>query len=206
MLIQAEIIVNAPILLLGPSAIGKTTAIKYAMKRIKHVHFVVLDNIVHKKAREAGLIDKKENLNALIDALDRDRDRLFEYGMQALDEFMLTHQEWPVVVDVGTGFLDGSHSLEWVISKPSLAITAEPSVAYDRFRKARKLDVSYEQYSTTQFSKKRLACYNSAALVVKSDGLDQEVLCERFLFSLLSLLDKHDRDIVISDYVKKKNG
>ena len=192
-----------PILLLGPSAIGKTTAIKYAMKMIEHVNFVVLDNITHKKAREAGLIDKKENLNALINALDRDRDRFFEYGMQALDEFMMAHQEQPVVVDVGTGFLDGSQSLNWVVSKPSVAITAEAPVAYDRFRKARNLDISYEQYSTTQFSRKRLGCYNSAALVLKSDELSQDVLCERFLFSLLSLLDQSDRDISIREYLKK---
>ena len=196
---------NAPILLLGPSGIGKTTVMKYAAKMVRQVHFVVLDNIVHKKARESGLIDKKENLNALINALDKDRDRLFEYGMQALEEFMSAHQGKPVVVDVGTGFLDGSHSLEWVVSKPSLAITAEAAVAYDRFRKARKLDISYEQYSTTQYSKKRLACYNSAALVLKSDLLGKDTLCERFLFSLLSLLDKHDRDISISEYIKKKH-
>ena len=196
-----------PILLLGPSAIGKTTVIKYSMKMIKRISFVVLDNIVHKKAREAGLIDKRENLNALINALDRDRDRFFEYGMQALDEFMQAHQEQPVVVDIGTGFLDGSQSLDWVVSKPSLAITAEAPAAYDRFRKARKLDISYEQYSTTQFSRKRLACYNSAALVLKSDDLSQEELCERFLFSLLALVSQPDRDISISEYVKKnKNG
>ena len=192
-----------PILLLGPSAIGKTTVIKYSMKMIKHINFVVLDNIVHKKAREAGLIDKKENLNALINALDRDRNRFFEYGMLALDEFMASHQGRPVVVDVGTGFLDGSLSLEWVVSKPSLAITAEPAAAYDRFRKARKLDISYEQYTTTQYSKRRLECYNSAALVLKSDSLKQDDLCERFLLSLFSLLDKNDRNITLAEYVKR---
>ena len=61
---------------------------------------------------------------------------------------------------------------------------------------------SIQQHSS---QKKRLACYNSAALVLKSDQLDQDTLCERFMFSLLSLLDKHDRDISISEYVKKKH-
>ena len=190
---------KTPILLLGPSGIGKTTVSKYAMKNTKHVRFVVLDNIVHKSARESGLIDKKENLNALINALDRDRNRLFEYGMQSLNDYMEEHQDSPVVVDVGTGFLDGNQSLEWVVNKPSLSIVAEAPTAFDRFRRARKLDISYEQYSTTQYSKKRLACYNSASIVIRSDLLDQKTLCERTLYSLLALLGEEDRQASLKD-------
>lgn len=171
---------------------------------VKHIRFAVLDNIVHKAARESGLIDKREDLNALIRALEHDRDRLFEYGLHALDEFMADHQGYPVVVDVGTGFLDGSGSLGWIASKPSLAITASPAVAFDRFRKARKLDLSYEQYTTTQFSKKRIDCYNCASLLIKSDQLSQQALSECFLFSLLSLLNETDRNIALGEYIAKQ--
>ena len=190
-----------PILILGPSGIGKTTATKNAMKHLKHVRFVVLDNIAHRAARESGLIDKKDNLNALISALGKDRNRFFDYGMQALHTFMGAHTASPVVVDVGTGFLDSNRSLGWITNKPSLAITAESAIAYDRFKKARKLDISYEQYCSTQFSEFRMDCYNSAGLVIKSDQLSEEMLSQRFLFCLLSLLDEADRKQALVNYI-----
>ncbi|WP_257292323.1 AAA family ATPase [Endozoicomonas sp. ONNA1] len=192
-----------PILLLGPSGIGKTTVSKYAMKAVKNAHFIVLDNIVHKQARDSGLIDKKEDLNALIKFFENDRDRFVNYGLNVLEEHMKASDNQPIIVDVGTGFLDAKHSLEWVSSCKSLSIMATPAVAYDRFRKARKLDISFEQYMTTQFSPKRIALYNSADVVIKSDKLSQEALSRQFLFSALAMMPDSDQASVLKNYIAR---
>jgi len=193
--------VNNLTLLLGPSGIGKTSVIKKLMRSVPSIRCVVLDNIVHKHARENGLIDKKDNLNALIKALDHDRSRLFEYGLLALEEYQHQFTDKAIVVDVGTGFLDAKESMAWVIDKPSIAITACSAIAYERFHHARKLDISYEQYMTTQFSSARNAIYNSAAIVIKSDQLDEQESATRFAFSLIAMLDNKFQAVAMNEWL-----
>lgn len=190
------------ILLLGPSGIGKTSVIKKLMANVPSIRSVVLDNIVHKHARENGLINKKDNLNALIKALENDRSRLFEYGLLALEQYHNELNDKPLVVDVGTGFLDAKESMQWVIEKPSISLVATPPVAFERFHHARKLDISYEQYMTTQFSKIRNAIYNSAAIVIKSDQLDEQETAKRFAFALISMLDNKFQAPAMTEWLK----
>ena len=176
------------ILLLGPSGIGKTTVVKQFIKRVKSVKSLVLDNITHQYAREAGLIGKRDDLNALIKALDNDRQRFLNYGLMALELHCSQFESQSWIVDVGTGFLDSEDSMAWVLAHPSICMTSEPAIAFERFRKARQLDVTYEQYMTTQFSKPRVAIYNKAAIVIKTDGLDEVETAQRFGCTVLGML------------------
>ena len=179
------------ILLLGPSGIGKTTITKAVLQKVKGINFVVLDNLAHKMARESGLIDKRDDLTALIKALEYDRQRFFEYGLMALENH-IADTKGKVLVDVGTGFLDAPHSINWVRSKPSICLFAEPQAAFLRFKKARKLDVSYEQFMTTQYCKPRINVYKSADIVLKTDDLTEQQACQRFFSAYTSLLNDTD--------------
>ena len=196
---------SASIFLVGPSGIGKTTAIKYVLSQTKHIKCVILDNIVHKQAREQGLINKHEDLNALIKVLNGDRDKLFTFGQNALEQELQHCNNRPVLVDVGTGFLDAEHSLEWITGQQAIAITADIACAFDRFRKARKLDISYEQYATTQFSKQRTVIYDHASVVIKSDNLTEQKLCRLFLMTLIGCLEPEYAYIVLQEFVNKNN-
>ena len=196
---------SSSIFLIGPSGIGKTTAIKYALSQTKHIKCIALDNIVHKQAREQGLIDKYEDLNALIKVLGGDRNKLFTFGQAALAQELQHNNNQPVVIDVGTGFLDASHSLEWITGQQAIAITADIPCAFDRFRKARKLDISYEQYAATQFSKQRTTIYDHASVVIKSDHLTEQNLCRLFLMTLIGFLEPEHACIVLQEFINKNN-
>lgn len=179
---------NNIILLLGPSGIGKTTVIKQFIKQVKSVRSVVLDNIAHQFARDDSLIGKKDDLNALIKVLDNDRERFLNYGLMALELHCGKSESDYWIVDVGTGFLDSKESMQWITEYPSICLISEPPIVFERFIKARQLDVSYEQYMTTQFSKARVAIYNKAAIVIKTDGLDEVETAQRFGCSVLGML------------------
>lgn len=175
------------VLLLGPSGIGKSTVIKQLQKKIPTLHAASLDNIAHRYARELGIITTKDSLNALIDALEQDRERLFVFGMDALNNYRMTCDKSVILIDVGTGFLDGNSSLEWVYQHHSIALTADKACAYDRFRKHRKLDISYEQYMATQYRPSRITIYDKAAIVIRTDILDELTTTQRVAFSLFGL-------------------
>ena len=194
---------SEPVLLLGPSGIGKTTVVKFAMTKVKSIRFLVLDNIAHRYAREQGLITHRQDLNALIKALDGCRNRLLEFGREALATEAEQYKGEPLMVDVGTGFLDSKHSLGWIAGKHAIAITADPAVAFDRFRKARKLDISFEQYATTQFSKARNTVYQQASVVIKSDQLTEQQLCQQFLFSTIGFLSETTVNQAMQEYLQR---
>ncbi|MCF1432162.1 MAG: AAA family ATPase [Shewanella sp.] len=176
------------ILVLGPSGIGKTTVIKQLAQKVNVLQVLTLDNITHALAREMGLITHRDNLNALIAALENDRERLLNFGIDAINHYLMKNQGKTVIIDVGTGFLDAPSSLSWISSYPSIAVMAEPASAFDRFRKARQLDISYEQYVSTQFSKSRCDIYNKAGIVLKTEGLSEAETAHRFACCVMATL------------------
>ncbi|MBV7316268.1 ATP-binding protein [Shewanella sp. NIFS-20-20] len=196
---------NKYILLLGPSGIGKTTVVKQLHQSVSSVTSVILDNLAHQHARNLGLIDKKDNLNALIAALEHDRERFLSFGLEALEHFYEKQADKlkgnPIIVDIGTGFLDAQSSMAWVTDHPSICLLSEPASAYDRFRKARQLDVSYEQYLSTQFCKHRVAIYNKAGVVLKTDNLDEQLSAQRFICCVLGMLEPANAAIALGEWL-----
>jgi adenylate kinase len=182
---------STKILLLGPSGIGKTTVLKHFTKKVKSVHTLTMDNITHRTAREMGLINHRDDLNALITVLEGDRERLLNFGIEAVNNYVAKNHDRPLIIDVGTGFLDAPGSLSWVTSHLSISVMAESTSAFDRFRKARKLDISYEQYVSTQFSKNRTNIYNQAGIVLKTEGLTESETVHRFACCVLGTLPEN---------------
>lgn len=191
-----------PILLLGPSCVGKTTVVKEMQKKVKGIDFAVLDNIVHKSGCEDGLIKKGENLNALIKSFDRDWDRFLSYGIDVLNKYMGDKTLSPIIIDVGSGFLDSKNSIEWLKKNRSITILSNPKILHKRIVETRGLDISLEQYMATQFSRKRQEIYSCSEVVLNyEESVGVDVLTQRFLFSLLSVCEKNDVDRLYKEYM-----
>ncbi|ADN74653.1 hypothetical protein Fbal_0439 [Ferrimonas balearica DSM 9799] len=193
---------NQTILLLGPSGIGKTTVVKALTQRTPSVASVTLDNITHRYARAQGLIGPKEDLNALIAALEHDRERFLSFGQEALAIHTESLVDKSVIVDVGTGFLDAPSSKTWIRGYCSICLSADSAAAFDRFRKARQLDITYEQYMTTQFSKCRSSTYQLADTVIKTDALSPDETAHRFACTVFGMLPKEQARIALAEWLR----
>jgi len=192
------------ILLLGPSGIGKTTVVKHLQNRVKDLHALSLDNITHKYARELGLISHRDDLNGLLTVLEQDRDRFFNFGLEALEQHVNVDDDKPILVDVGTGFLDSSNSLKWIHQHSSIALIANNVIAFDRFRKHRKVDVTYEQYMATQFHTSRIKAYNEAAVIIRTDLLDEVATVRRAALSVFGLCSDNVGSRLLEQWLSHK--
>lgn len=175
------------VLLLGPSGIGKTTVMKHLQKWGGILNALSLDNITHQHARELGLISHKDDLNRLLEILEHDRDRFFTFGLEALNQHLAAFDDKPVLIDVGTGFLDAPASLRWIQQHSSIALMADNAISFDRFRKHRNIDVTYEQYMATQFCVTRLKAYNQATIIIRTDSMDEANTVRQVALSISGL-------------------
>jgi len=178
------------ILLLGPSGIGKTTVMKQLQKRCNMLNALSLDNITHYHAHELGLISHRDDLNRLLEILEHDRERFFTFGLEALDQHLATLDDKPVLIDIGTGFLDAPASLRWIQQHLSIALMADNAVSFDRFRKHRHIDVTYEQYMTTQFCNPRVKAYNQATIIIRTDLMDEDTTVRQVALSISGLCNE----------------
>ncbi|MFM5047981.1 hypothetical protein ACEUBW_00740 [Aeromonas veronii] len=178
------------ILLLGPSGIGKTTVMKNIQKMGDILSAVSLDNITHYHARELGLISHRDDLNRLLEIFEHDRERFFTFGTEALDKHLTALDDKPVLIDIGTGFLDAPSSLRWIQQYLSIALMADGAMSFDRFRKYRNIDITYEQYMTTQFCVNRLKAYNQATIIIRTDLIDEATTVRQVFLSIAGLSDE----------------
>ncbi|HBZ14630.1 MAG TPA: hypothetical protein DEO73_02560 [Pantoea sp.] len=175
------------ILLLGPSGIGKTTIIRELQGRVKGLHSMALDNITHHHALELGMISQKDDLNVLINILEHNRSLFFEFGIEALKKNIPKNIDKPTLIDVGTGFLDAPESAGWIQQHPAVTLIASNSISFERFRKYRNLDISYDEYMTTQFRPSREKAYNQAGVIINTDKLDIESTVRQTALAVIGL-------------------
>ena len=94
------------IVVIGPSGVGKSSALDYAARSLNECRFASLDRLTRDLGRERKLIGESEGINDLRQKLGDDEEfmRLGSYAVERLEGECGGH----VVVDIGAGFLDAS--------------------------------------------------------------------------------------------------
>jgi hypothetical protein len=103
------------LLVIGPSGVGKSSALDFAAQSLKECRFVCLDALARDLGRERGLIGGGEGVNALRQKL-RDDDEFLRLGTCSVER-LDPQDRGLLVVDVGAGFLDAP-SASGFVSRP----------------------------------------------------------------------------------------
>jgi shikimate kinase len=176
-----------PILIFGPSGVGKSTAIQYARQVLTGVVFLPLDHLARQRGLERELIGRDQGICELLDRVGADR--LLELAIEATTSLWENRIQRPVVIDVGAGFLDAAAVGKWLSGHTTIVFFAEPALVYDRMRAARGDQRTLAQYRSREFAPRRRRLYRQARFRIDADCGTPRELGERLVQLLHELLD-----------------
>jgi shikimate kinase len=177
---------NGIVLLLGPSGIGKSTAMESAKRIVLKTAFVDLDQLAENRGRMQGLIGPGESAEKLL--VSKGPNAFLQFGIDAASEFTARAVEHAVVIDVGAGFLAADQIGAWLNQHASVAFMSPMPVAYERMKLRRPSDPRrFGDYVAQEFSAARKKLYESTTYQINADCSAEE-LGQRLIRLLLGLV------------------
>ncbi|MDW2323623.1 hypothetical protein R7127_25510 [Vibrio sp. 1159] len=161
------------ILLIGPSAVGKSTVLKQLRAhRLCNVSYLSLDQVVGQYSKKRHLIGPGASIKCLVQLFKNNPDGLFRYCLQALNNALekICHNS-KVLVDVGAGLFYGEAACRWVAQQRSIYMAIDQKQGFIRFSEFRNSTLSYQQYLNTQFSFERRQLYASCQIAIDCTDL-----------------------------------
>jgi shikimate kinase len=156
-----------PLLVIGPSGVGKSSALQFVARSVDECRFRCLDGLARDLGRERGLIGENEGVNALRQKL-RDDDEFLRLGRDAIERLEPVDGGL-LIVDVGAGFLDATSVSEWLRRQTSVALLAPCEVVHRRIVQSRADQRSLSEYADQEYSEQRRALYAQATYTINAD-------------------------------------
>ncbi len=177
------------VLVIGPSGIGKSSALKFAEVAIQSCVFASLDDLARDRGRSLKIIGPDEGVNALRQKLGDDN-QFLRVAIEAVTEFAGSIPDRHHVIDVGAGFLDADAVADWLRQHILIALVAPAEIVHARIKQARGDPRTLEQYKAQEFSTFRKALYRQAVYTINADCTSAEQLGGRFASLLLGVLNR----------------
>jgi adenylate kinase len=147
------------VLVVGPSGIGKGTALGAIENSLPEFGFGNLDDLASIRGVDLGVIPC-QCIHKLRGQLD-DAQLLLAFGMQTIGDFAARQLDRHTVIDVGAAFQDARSAQNLRRIHPVVCLIAEREVAYQRFIKHRYAR-DRNEYMKCEFSDARRAVYDNA--------------------------------------------
>jgi shikimate kinase len=157
------------VLVIGPSGVGKSTAILHceSSELLTGWRFIDLDDLV-----------ATENDFPAGDLLPIvGNDEFFNLCRRAADNSTL-FLEGNYLVSVGAGALLSNMATDWIQSHHSVLITAEEGACYLRDQERGGVERTIEQYKESEFSELRKAIYASATLAINTTTITVDITAQ----------------------------
>lgn len=160
-----------PILIVGPSGIGKTKACSLVETRFPQCSFADLDLIAGRYAFNMGIIPEAD-VHRLVQHVS-DAQLLLGVGLQAIGAFVIDNTGRRAVIDMGAGFQVGRSAEHLHKIHPLITIGASPAAAYSRFVRFRS-PRDEKEFFETEFNEHRSKVYGSAQHRIDTTDLTLE--------------------------------
>ena len=166
------------VLVIGPSGVGKSTAILHCESSglLTGWRFLDLDDLV---AQENGC-----SAGELL--LKVGNDEFFNRCKSAADNATQSLMENYIIV-VGAGTLLSCMAIDWIRNHCSVLITAEEYECYRRDKGRAGVERTVYQYNKSEFSEVRKAIYNSATFTINTTNMTLD-LTARILADISNIL------------------
>jgi shikimate kinase len=167
------------VLIIGPSAVGKSAYAEYAAGKVPGCCFFDLDKLVGQRAgiRASELLCKVQ------------ADGFLECCQREVDVLRKSCTHLASLVAVGAGALESPRAGAWLSQHhgPTIAIVAPPHEVYERGG-LRNQGRDLAQFTRTEYSPYRLSLYSAARYQCDVKGLTLEDARTRFTDMVRSLL------------------
>ena len=152
------------VLVIGPSGVGKSTAINYCRDNnlLPGVEILDLDYLVH----------KNENMEAREVLRLRGEDGFLQISIAAITRYA-GEREKQYLIAVGAGTLQSQNAIEFIKSYNSVLITANEDECYSRIVSARGNKRIKTDYINCEFSPLRKTIYGSANVSIDTTNMEE---------------------------------
>lgn len=164
------------VLIVGPSGVGKSSAIELVKHQFEHMIFHSLDDLAASFGAEERLID-----TACVQRLRRhfgNDDRFLEYGLKAIGVLATKHPNKRIVIDVGAGFQVAKAASDLHRTYRVIAISSLPQEAYRRICTRSGEKRTLQQYSADEFNERRKKVYESAHETIDTSHKTKEAVAD----------------------------
>jgi hypothetical protein len=160
------------VLLVGPSAVGKTSAYKAIESQFPDAIFRHLDGLASEYALRHGWITDTDVTQLRRHA--KNDEHFLAIGLQAIADLAALTERKHLIIDVGAGFQDANYAMRLPLSYPTIALLASRDVVYSRWRHRPNNILSIEQFCKSEFSVLRQALYERCPHQIDTTYLSPE--------------------------------
>lgn len=177
------------ILLIGPSGVGKTTAMEAIEEQFPNCVFRHLDGLASRWAMRLGWLEH-EDIQEYFETVG-DEQLALGIALQAIGVLVGESPAKDVVIDVGAGFLRARSAEHLHRVYKTIAIVANPQVSYDRIRRGRNDLRTFAEYKTAEFNSRYKLIYERCHQGIETSTMDAEQVAVKLSETLTMTLEEN---------------
>ncbi len=157
---------NKLFLIIGPSGVGKTSAINNLIPSDKLLKFT-LDSIIK-------VDDKEPSISKYFSRIGNKA--FFERSIEAIEKLKSQNHNNTILIDVGAGSFDWPGCVETYLKYAIISLTGDREILYNLILNRQNEKRSLDQYIASEFMPHKAELYDKAQFKIDTSNIDLEVV------------------------------
>ena len=160
---------NKLFLIIGPSGVGKTSAINNLIPCENLLKFT-LDSIIKDYDNEASISKYFSRIGNKL---------FFERSIEAIEKLKSHNHDNIILIDVGAGSFDWPGCIETYLKYPIISLTGDQEVLYNRILNRQNEKRTLHQYVTSEFMPHKSTLYDKAKFKIDTSNMNSEEVSQK---------------------------